>query len=215
VLVLGCAAAGLVVALAAAGIVERVPEPRSFDRRGRIVLAGATVVLFGLAAARFGATAELVIYLFLFAALATVSAIDLRFRRLPNAIVFPSLLVTAGAMAAVSALRGEWAQLGRAAAGAALYFVLLLIPHLVSPRGMGFGDVKLGAVLGLGLGWLAPSATAVITLVFAGAVLGMVLGVVVGLLYRAGWRGTFPLGPALALGAVIVMLASESLVNAS
>jgi len=28
--------------------------------------------------------------------------------------------------------------------------------HLISPRGMGFGDVKLAAVMGLYLGWLAP-----------------------------------------------------------
>ena len=102
--------------------------------------------------------------------------------------------------------------MGRALAGSALYFGLLLIPHLVSPRGMGFGDVKLGLVLGLALGWLSPTGTGVITLVFAGAVLGMVLGVLLGLVFRAGWRGTFPLGPALALGAVIVIAFSESLV---
>jgi leader peptidase (prepilin peptidase)/N-methyltransferase len=194
-------------------VVERVPERQPFGRRGRIGLAATTAFLFGVATARFGATADLAIYLFLFASLATVSAIDLRVRRLPNVIVFPMLLVTPLAMAIVSLTRGDWAPMGRALVGAALYFGLLLIPHLISPRGMGFGDVKLGAVLGLALGWLAPTGTAVITLVFASAVLGMVLGVLLGLVFRAGWRGTFPLGPALALGAVIVIVASESLVT--
>ena len=33
-------------------------------------------------------------------------------------------------------------------------FVLFFVLHLVSPRGMGFGDVKLSFVLGLSLGWL-------------------------------------------------------------
>ena len=36
-----------------------------------------------------------------------------------------------------------------------MYFGILLVIHLISPRAMGFGDVKLAAVMGLYLGWLA------------------------------------------------------------
>jgi leader peptidase (prepilin peptidase)/N-methyltransferase len=215
VLVTVCVVAGVLVGLALGPIVERVPEPQPFPTAGRLALSGATAVLFGLAAARFGATADLAIYLFLFAALATVSAIDLRVRRLPDVIVLPTLLVAVLAMAAVSLARNDWALLGRAGLGAVLYFVLLFVPHLVSPRGMGFGDVKLGAVIGLAVGWLATSGTALVSLVFGAAVLGMVLGVVLGLVFRAGWRGTFPLGPALVLGAVFVIVFSDSLAGAT
>jgi leader peptidase (prepilin peptidase)/N-methyltransferase len=172
-------------------------------------------VLFGLAAARFGASAELVIYAFVFASVATVSAIDLRVHRLPDVIVLPTLALTIAAMAALSLARDDWASFGRALLGAVLYFGLLFIPHLLNPRGMGFGDVKLGAVLGLAVGWLAPSGIDLITLVFGAAVLGMVLGVVLGLIFRAGWRGAFPLGPALVLGAVVVIVFSESIVAGS
>jgi leader peptidase (prepilin peptidase)/N-methyltransferase len=192
-----------------------VPEPQPLGSRGRLGLAVTTAALFGLAATRFGASAELAIYLFVFASLVTVSAIDLRVRRLPDIIVLPTLAATVVAMAAVSVARGEGAPMERALLGAVLYFGLLFIPHLISPRGMGFGDVKLSAILGLAVGWLAPSGTGLISLVFSAAVLGMVLGVVLGLVFRAGWRSPFPLGPTLVLGAVIVVLFSESLVPGS
>jgi leader peptidase (prepilin peptidase) / N-methyltransferase len=215
VLVAACVVAGLVAGLGLAVVVERVPERQPFPRAGRIALAGATAVLFGLAAARFGATAELVIYLFVFASLAAVSAIDLRVHRLPDVIVLPTLAAATVAMAAVSLARDDWASFGRALLGAALYFGLLFVPHLINPRGMGFGDVKLGALLGLALGWLAPSGVDLISLVFGAAIVGMVLGVVLGLTFRAGWRGVFPLGPALVFGAVVVITFSESLVGAT
>jgi leader peptidase (prepilin peptidase)/N-methyltransferase len=214
VLVAVVAVAGLVVGLGLGVVVERVPEPEPFPRAGRIALALITALLFGLAAARFGATADLAIYLFVFASVVAVSAIDLRVHRLPDIIVLPTLVVAATAMALVSLGDGDWGPMVRALVGAVLYFGLLFVPHLVNPRGMGFGDVKLGAVLGLSVGWLAPSGTGLISLVFGAAVLGMVLGVLLGLLFRAGWRGTFPLGPALVLGAVVVILTSESLVTA-
>ena len=40
--------------------------------------------------------------------------------------------------------------------GSVAYFVLLLVPHLIYPRGMGFGDVKLALLMGLYLGWIYP-----------------------------------------------------------
>jgi leader peptidase (prepilin peptidase)/N-methyltransferase len=214
VLVAVVAVAGLVVGLGLGVVVARVPEPQPLPRAGRIGLALTTALLFGLAAARFGATADLAIYLFVFASVVAVSAIDLRVHRLPDIIVLPTFLLAATAMALVSLGDGDWGPMVRALVGAALYFGLLFVPHLINPRGMGFGDVKLGAVLGLSVGWLAPSGTGLISLVFGAAVLGMVLGVLLGLLFRAGWRGTFPLGPALVLGAVVVILTSESLVTA-
>ena len=207
-----CTALGLVVGFLGAIIVARVPERQPLPTPARLAVVLVTAALFGAAGVRFGAAAELPIYLFVFASLVTVSAIDLRVSRLPNVIVAPTLAASALSMVVASAIRDDWGPMSRAVLGAVLYFGLLLVPHLISPRGMGFGDVKLGTVLGLAVGWLAPGVTGVITLVFAAAVLGMVLGVVLGLVFRAGWRGTFPLGPALAAGAVVVILASESLV---
>ncbi len=211
-LAVGCAALGLVVAFGLALVVERIPEPQPLRIGDRLALALFTAAAFTAAAIRFGPTAELPICLFLFAALITVSAIDLRVHRLPNIVVAPTLAIGLVAMAVVSLVRGDWGPMGLALLGAAMFFVLLLVPHLISPRGMGFGDVKLAAVLGLAVGWVAPTVAGTISLVFAAAVLGLVLGVLLGVVFRAGWRGTFPLGPALAVAAVVVILWSESIV---
>jgi leader peptidase (prepilin peptidase)/N-methyltransferase len=92
---------------------------------------------------------------------------------------------------------------------------MLLIPHLISPRGMGFGDVKLAGVMGLYLGWLAPtwggSVYVILVSLVLGAVLGVVLGVGVAVVRRK--RGAFPFGPALALSTVIVVLAASQILD--
>jgi leader peptidase (prepilin peptidase)/N-methyltransferase len=69
---------------------------------------------------------------------------------------------------------------------------------------MGFGDVKLAAVIGAFLGW-ERLLVALVIAVFAGAVLG-----VVGLALRRENRVKF--GPYLALGAVVALIWGDSIV---
>ncbi len=78
------------------------------------------------------------------------SAIDLRRHRLPDRLTGAGTAVLAAVALALA--RGDGSVLGRAAAGAALFAGVLLVVHLVSPAGMGFGDVKLGVPLGLAVG---------------------------------------------------------------
>ena len=54
----------------------------------------------------------------------------------------------------------------------AIFFVL----HMISPRSMGFGDVKLAFVLGLSLGWLGWGE--VLLGLFLGFLYGAVIGIV-------------------------------------
>lgn len=94
---------------------------------------------------------------------------------------------------AVRALLG-----GPAALGAVLVFAL------VSPRGLGMGDVKLAGVVGIGLGYLSWTDLLVGALV---AVLSPAVVAVALLLTRArGWRDQIPFGPALAVGAITATL---------
>ncbi|MBI3227522.1 MAG: prepilin peptidase [Mycolicibacterium cosmeticum] len=76
--------------------------------------------------------------------LITLSAFDIRHRRLPNALTLPGAVAVLGGAAALG--RGAPALAG-AAALAAVY----LLVHLVAPAGLGAGDVKLA----IGLGGLA------------------------------------------------------------
>ena len=88
------------------------------------------------------------------------------------------------------------------AAGAV--FAVLLALALVNPRGLGMGDVELGALLGLQLGFLGWPA------VLAGVLLGSVLQATAAaalLLARRADRHTdLPFGPALLGGALLVLM---------
>src|SRR5829696_7658237 len=143
-----------VPALVTAGYVSEEEPTITTATRERIVRV-ATPVLFALAAWRWEASAVLVPFLVLFAVLVVVSVIDLEHYLIPNRIVFPALGVCTGLVAFVSVIEGyDTVFVRNALIGAVTYFVLLLVPHIVYPRGMGFGDVKLGLLMGLFLGWI-------------------------------------------------------------
>ena len=76
--------------------------------------------------------------------------------------------------------------------------------HLISPAGMGFGDVKLAAVMGLYLGWLAAGyATAFVLVLWAlgiGALAASALGIALLAFQGKNRRTPIPFGPYLAFG---------------
>jgi leader peptidase (prepilin peptidase) / N-methyltransferase len=98
--------------------------------------------------------------------------------------------------------------------GAAVLGGGLLVLHLISPRMLGFGDVRLAAVAGLVVGWLAwtPAHPVLgpVENALDAALLGGFIGALVGvaLLARRGRNEPFPFGPSLAVGAAVVILAS-------
>jgi leader peptidase (prepilin peptidase)/N-methyltransferase len=155
-----------------------------------------SVPVIALAFFRFGASGRFVVAVFLIAVLCLLSAIDIAERRLPNRIVLPSAAAVLLAQTALFPDRAlEWTV---AAAGAAL---VLLIPQLVHPAGLGMGDVKLALLLGAALG------SAVIAALFIGFLAAAAYALV--LLARHGIaarRRTIPLGPFLAFGGVAALL---------
>ena len=138
------------------------------------------------------------------------ATIDARCRRLPDRVVLPGLAVFAAVLILAAAATGSWAWVVAALAGAAVLAVPLLLVHLVSPAGLGFGDVKYGALIGAGVG-VATGPAAV--------VLGFMLAALVQLIV-VWWRPlpaqrmagsdrrTAPLGPALAAAAGVWVLVS-------
>jgi leader peptidase (prepilin peptidase) / N-methyltransferase len=175
-----------------------------------------TAACFGAVAARYGATLVVIPLLVLAAALVMVTVVDLQLLRIPDRITFPALGLSIPLIMAVSLWYGEADALRGAGVGMVAYFVLLFVPHLVYPKGMGFGDVKLALLMGLHLGWLGwseagPIAGPVRIVLYAlivGSALGAVFGIIVSVATRR--RGAFPFGPALAAAClVMVMLAPE------
>jgi leader peptidase (prepilin peptidase)/N-methyltransferase len=132
--------------------------------------------------------------------LAVVTVTDLRSRLIPD-----SALLAAGAVAVIAVAISAPSELGErlAAAGGAGGF--LLAAALARPDGMGLGDVKLAAVLGLYLGRaVAPALLIALT---AGALCGAFLVLARGTSAR---RQTIPFAPFLATGAAVARLAASN-----
>ncbi|MGV8858003.1 prepilin peptidase [Rhodoglobus sp.] len=162
-----------------------------------------TAITFGVIAAVVGAETNLIwtlpAFLYLAAISIALTLIDLDTQTLPNKIVLPSILVGVALLALASVGTGNWGALLGALAGAAALFVFYFIVALISPRGMGMGDVKLSAVLGLYLGWLGWGVLAVGA--FAAFLFGGVFAVVLLLIGRARRRTAIPFGPWMIAGA--------------
>ena len=169
-----------------------------------------TALLFAVAALRFGASWELPAHLFLAGAGVLLAVIDLQHHKLPNRVVVPSLGIGAALLAVAAAGEHDWPALLRAGLGAVVLFAVFLVMALISPRSLGMGDVKLAALIGLYLGWLGWGA------VFLGAAAGFVVQAVVALVLLAArlvkLRGHLPYGPAMLLGAALVIGWSGALV---
>jgi leader peptidase (prepilin peptidase) / N-methyltransferase len=210
--VAACAVAGFVVGLGLEVVVDRVPrrEPLEGWRRddlrpGRAVaLAGVTVALFVGLAVRYHDSWVLPAFLVFAAGLVALSVIDFDHFLLPNRIVYPLagatlVLLTVGAVG-----DDDWDALGRAILGGVAAMAALGGLHLVSPRSMGFGDVKLAFVLGLALGWLGWGE--LVLGLFCGFLAGAVVGVALIALRQRGRKDHLPFGPFLALGTLVVLL---------
>jgi leader peptidase (prepilin peptidase)/N-methyltransferase len=150
---------------------------------------------------KFGLHAESLVAAFFCLALVAVSATDLEHRIIPNRIVVPAAAVVLLAQTAVKP-SPEWAIGAFGASG------FLLLAALVYPAGMGMGDVKLALLLGAMLGRTVPVA------ILLGMVTALVPAVV--LLARHGSSARkmgIPLGPFLALGAVVALFAGHPLLH--
>jgi leader peptidase (prepilin peptidase)/N-methyltransferase len=134
---------------------------------------------------------------------------DLDVRRLPDRILVPGAagalaLLTAGALA-----DGEpWAAL-RALGGGAAYFVLLLGVALAARGGFGFGDVKLGVLLGMVLAFR--SWAVLVVGAFAAFAVGGLVAVGLLLARRAGRKDAIPFGPAMVAGAALALVWGEAI----
>jgi leader peptidase (prepilin peptidase)/N-methyltransferase len=201
-------ALGLLPLVGPAAVRGHCPSCRAAIPRWQVVVELLNGALWAAAAVRFGPHARLYPYLFLFSALLALSVIDLFTYRLPDRITFPVLYASVPLVLVISLLQHRPHDLLWAVVGAVGYYGLLALMWLISPKGMGYGDVKLGRILGLYLGWVHP-VLPIYGLGIAG-VLGSVVGIGV-LVASRDRRRAFPFGPSLALGAVVAILWSAPL----
>jgi leader peptidase (prepilin peptidase) / N-methyltransferase len=134
-----------------------------------------------------------------------LAMIDAATRLLPNRITYPAFPVMAGLLLVASVGVGDLGRLGRALLAAAVAGGFFFALALISPRGMGLGDVKLAPTLGLALGWLSWGAVAVG--LFAAFLLGGLAGLGGMLALGLSRKSLLPFGPWLVAGALLGVLA--------
>ena len=166
----------------------------------------ATAVLFAATVAvHHDDGPRLVLGIALVVFLVPLTLVDVAVRLLPNRLTAPAAAVAVVA----GTLLDPGGELERLLAGAAAGGCFLLAA-LASPAGMGMGDVKLVAVLGLFLG--EEVAVAVFVALVAGVAVGLVIIARKGA--RAGRKTVLAFGPFLALGGVVAVIAGQGLLDA-
>ena len=171
--------------------------------RQRVVTGVVLVVVEAILVWRIGWSAALAAFMYLGPLGVVVSIIALHTHRLPNRIILPSYPVVVALMALAAGMEGRWWPLGRAALAMALVTGFYLVLGLAFEHGLGLGDVKLGGLLALGLGWLGwPVLTTGVLVGWALAALALLARHAT----RLARRGRpIALGPWLCFGALVAI----------
>lgn len=164
-----------------------------------------TAALFALAGWRFGLSVELFLVCFVTALGVSLSVVDIAVHSLPNLLTLPAFALGAAYLVLVSAFRSDWGPLLRGGVGVVVFLAVFGILWVAG--GMGLGDVKLSATLGLALGWFGwPELIGGLVLTF---VYGGVLSAVLLLARVVGRRTRIAFGPFMVAGAVTAFLAGD------
>jgi leader peptidase (prepilin peptidase)/N-methyltransferase len=167
-----------------------------------------TALLFALAFWRLGLSPELpAVLAFIFGGV-LLAAIDWKVQRLPKRIVYSTLAGVLAGLVFASVIERDWVPLATALAGAALFanafaLIWLVTTKLTGMMVLGFGDVRLAAVLGLLLGWYG------LPFVLYGAIAGHLLAIAIAVatcIHERKLHMRYSFGPPLIAGALAVVL---------
>jgi leader peptidase (prepilin peptidase)/N-methyltransferase len=180
----------------------------SISVRYPLVEAG-TGVLFVALTLYFGISIQLPAYLYLASVGVAVALIDVDMRRMPDAIVLPSYVVSLLLLLPAGAVEANWWRSERALIGMAAMLAIYFTIALAYPTFVPFGDVKVAGLVGLYLGWLSWAAIALgVLLSFVLAAASGSVAVVAG---RPARAASLPLSGCLVAASVISLFAAAPL----
>jgi len=170
----------------------------------------ATAVIFALLYWHYGLSAELGVLAFYACLFIIIFVIDLEHSLILNKVVYPAMVVAL----LLSLYPWPWLsesigmRVAYAALGGTAGFAIFLLIALVSRGGMGWGDVKLAALIGLATGF-----PLVFVAIIMAAILGGIVAVVLLATRRRGRREMIPFGPFLAVAAMVTLLWGSSILS--
>jgi leader peptidase (prepilin peptidase)/N-methyltransferase len=181
-----------------------------------------TGALFGYLYWHYGLSIELAVTAFYCCLFIVLMVIDWEHGLILNKIVYPAMAVALLISvflppSKVTHLSGEAASLINnlpqpgivpAAIGGGIGLILFLLIFLISRRGMGWGDVKLAALIGIVTGF---------PLVFVALLMGIILGGLVAVLLLAlkikKRKEAIPFAPFLSLATIVTLLWGSNILN--
>ena len=178
-----------------------------------LVVEIAAAAMYALLAWRFGLTLELAAALVYGTVFLLVFVIDMEHRLILNVVIYPAMVVAFGFLFFWGGFAEYWPQTGPGIVlsgllGAAVGYCFLLLPYAITRgRGMGYGDVRLAALIGLVTGF---------PLVVVALLVGIIGGglVAVALLMTRVVRSrkeAIPYGPFLAVGAMAALVWGDTI----
>ena len=170
----------------------------------------AAAVIFALLYWHYRLSPELGLMAFYACLFIVIFVIDLEHSLILNKVVYPTMVVAL----LLSLYPWPWfsesigMRVAYAALGGAIGFVVFLLIALVSRGGMGWGDVKLAALIGLATGF-----PFVFVAIIMAAILGGIVAVVLLVTRRRGRREMIPFGPFLAVAAMVTLLWGSNILS--
>ncbi len=186
-------------------------------------------LLFAFLFWRYGPTPKLLIYTVYSCILLTITVIDLEHKLILNVVIWPAIVlalllipvrrlvgdVPFAHVSLVAALMpegikltvGQLAALSQLAGGLAAFLVFFIV-WIISPQGMGDGDVRLSLFIGLITGF--PGA---LVAVFSSFVLGGVISILLLVSGLANRKTAIPFAPFLVVTTFAVMLYGDALLH--
>ena len=155
----------------------------------------------------FDSPAILVQKLLFACAMIVLFVIDLEHRILPDVITLPGIVI---GFAFSFFLPPGWRDslIGIVLGGGSLWLMGELYFRIRHEEGMGFGDVKMLAMIGAFLGWKLMLLTLVLS-----SFLGSIVGVAIIAINRGDMKYALPFGTFLAIGAMIAAAVGDSIVT--
>jgi leader peptidase (prepilin peptidase)/N-methyltransferase len=170
----------------------------------------ATGLIFALLFWHYGLSVELGVMVFYACLFIIISFIDLEQGLILNKVVYPGVVVALLLALLPQPWLTQWVVTGiaNAALGGAIGFTILFVIAIISRGGMGWGDVKLAALIGLATGF-----PLVFLSLIMGAILGGIVAVALVIAKKRKRRQTIPFGPFLALAAMVTLLWGSNILS--
>lgn len=128
---------------------------------------------------------------------------DLKHYIIPDKVIYPAIIIAF--LFSLPLLMSDLSFVLSAFLAGGFFLAIVLITR---GKGMGIGDIKLGFLMGLLLGW-----PHIVTALFLAFILGSVVGVLLILLGKKGLKSEVPFGPFLITGTFLALFWGDKILN--